>query len=48
LAIKLAEHSGLTLIGYARRDSFNVYTCPERLIVEPAPADSEIPCLVEA
>lgn len=47
LALELAEHCGLTLIGYARRDSFNVYTCPERLAHEPAPADLEMPCPVE-
>lgn len=48
LAIELAERCGLTLIGYARRDSFNVYTCPERLVAEPAPADLEMLCLAEA
>lgn len=31
LAVSLAEQAGLTLIGYARRDSFSVYTHPERL-----------------
>jgi FdhD protein len=31
LAVALAEEAGLTLIGYARRDSFNVYTHPGRL-----------------
>lgn len=47
LAIELAERCGLTLIGYARRDSFNVYTCPERLLPESAPADLETLCPVE-
>lgn len=47
LAIELAKRCGLTLIGYARRDTFNVYTCPERLLPEPAPADLEMPCSVE-
>lgn len=48
LAIELAERCGLTLIGYARRDSFNVYTCPERLLAESAPAGLEMLCPVEA
>jgi FdhD protein len=32
LAIELAERWGLTLIGYARREQFNLYTHPERLL----------------
>jgi FdhD protein len=32
LAIELAERWGLTLIGYARRDQFNLYTHPERML----------------
>jgi FdhD protein len=31
LAISVAEVAGVTLIGYARRDRFNVYTHPERI-----------------
>ncbi|HWQ05348.1 MAG TPA: formate dehydrogenase accessory sulfurtransferase FdhD [Longilinea sp.] len=31
LSIHLAEDLGITLIGYARRNQFNVYTHPERL-----------------
>jgi FdhD protein len=31
LAIAVAEQAGVTLIGYARRDRFNVYTHPERI-----------------
>lgn len=31
LAVQLAEESGVTLIGYAKRNQFNVYTHPERL-----------------
>jgi FdhD protein len=31
LAIRLAEQAGLTLIGYARRDRFTVYTHPARV-----------------
>lgn len=31
LSIHLAEELGITLIGYARRNQFNVYTHPERL-----------------
>jgi len=32
LSIEHAENSGITLIGYARRDSFIVYSHPERFI----------------
>lgn len=32
LAIELAEKHGITLIGYARRNQFNLYTHPERII----------------
>jgi FdhD protein len=32
LSIQLAERMGVTLIGYARRDRFNVYAHPERII----------------
>ncbi len=42
LAIQGAKQLGITLIGYARGDSFNVYTHPERILytpaAEPAPA----------
>jgi formate dehydrogenase assembly factor FdhD len=31
MAIELAQQYGITLIGYARRASFNVYTHPGRL-----------------
>ncbi len=31
LAIELAEHAGLTLVGFARGDSMNIYTHPERV-----------------
>lgn len=31
LAVQLAQESGVTLIGYAKRNQFNVYTHPERL-----------------
>ena len=34
LSIELAEKLGVTLIGYARRDRFNVYAFPERIIPE--------------
>lgn len=33
LSIEMAQHYGITLIGYARRNQFNVYTNPQR--VEP-------------
>jgi FdhD protein len=32
LSIDLAEKWGITLIGYARRDRFNLYTHPERIV----------------
>ncbi|KPL82796.1 hypothetical protein SE15_12135 [Thermanaerothrix daxensis] len=32
LSIRLAEQYGITLIGYARRSQFNIYTHPERII----------------
>jgi FdhD protein len=31
LSIELAQRWGVTLIGYARRDRFNIYTWPERI-----------------
>ncbi len=31
LAIQLAEETGMTLIGFLRNKSFNIYTCPERV-----------------
>jgi len=37
LSITLAEQWGITLIGYARRDRFNVYTHPWRMTPAPAP-----------
>ncbi len=33
LSIQMAEAWGITLIGYARRDRFNIYTHPERIAV---------------
>jgi FdhD protein len=36
LSIHLAEQWGITLVGYARRDRFRVYTHPERITVEQA------------
>jgi FdhD protein len=35
LSIQLAEKGGITLIGYARRDRFNVYTHPQRILPSP-------------
>jgi FdhD protein len=32
LSIEIAEKLGITLIGYARRDRFNVYTHPDRIL----------------
>jgi FdhD protein len=31
LAIDLAEDSGLTMVGFLRGQTMNVYTCPERI-----------------
>src|SRR5581483_5921339 len=31
LAIELADSCGLTLVGFLRGTSFNVYTCPSRI-----------------
>jgi FdhD protein len=35
LSIELADRFGITLIGYARRDRFNVYTHPDRITNAP-------------
>jgi FdhD protein len=32
LSLELAERWGMTVVGYARRDRFNVYTHPERIV----------------
>lgn len=34
LAVRQAEEKGILLIGFARGDSFNVYTSPERIVSE--------------
>ncbi len=34
LSIELAEAWGITLIGYARRNRFNLYASPERILLE--------------
>jgi hypothetical protein len=34
LAIEAAKRLGLTVIGYVRRHSFNLYTHPERLLYQ--------------
>ncbi|MGG0718458.1 formate dehydrogenase accessory sulfurtransferase FdhD [Robertmurraya massiliosenegalensis] len=33
LALELAEHLGITTIGFIRGESLNIYTCPERILV---------------
>lgn len=46
LSIELADRQGITLIGYARRNRFNVYTHPERILAsfqpEAATLDSSV------
>jgi len=34
LAIKIAEMSGMTLVGFVRGDRLNIYTNPERIIIK--------------
>ena len=41
LAIELARSAGLTLVGFARPGSHNVYTHPQRLLPTPAPHETE-------
>jgi len=31
LALELAEELGITTVGFIRNNSFNIYTCPERI-----------------
>lgn len=40
MSVGLADEWNITLVGYLRRNSMNVYTHPERLLVEPRPLDS--------
>jgi len=43
LSIELAEKWGITLIGYARRNRFNVYAHPERILpAVPNPASARL------
>ena len=45
LSIEIAEKSGITLIGYARRDRFTIYCHPQRVVAgssgEPACTETE-------
>ena len=41
LSIELAQKWGITLIGYARRNRFNIYTHPERILFAPESKDAE-------
>lgn len=33
LALELAEGLGITTVGFIRNDSLNIYTCPERILL---------------
>jgi FdhD protein len=35
LAVDLAAEAGLTLVGFVRGESMNVYTHPERIVLDP-------------
>jgi FdhD protein len=41
LSIQLAEQWGVTLVGYARRDRFNIYTHPHRILPSPITLEEE-------
>ena len=49
LSIEIAEKSGITLIGYARRDRFTVYCHPQRVVASPSgePACTETENMLE-
>jgi FdhD protein len=42
LSLELAERYGITLIGYARRNRFNLYTHPERILAVHPSSDTQI------
>ena len=46
LSIEAAKRLGVTVIGYVRRNSFNVYTHPERLLHQPPVARVEAEAVV--
>jgi FdhD protein len=46
LSIQLAQRLGVTLIGYARRNRFNIYANPQRIISKKLPAGDAFPELV--
>jgi FdhD protein len=33
LAVNIAAQLGITIVGFTREGRFNLYTCPERVIV---------------
>jgi len=35
LAVELAERAGITLVGFLREESYNIYTHPERIVLQP-------------
>jgi FdhD protein len=42
LSIQMAEQWGITLIGYARRNSFRIYAHPERILLDPNSKRKEV------
>ena len=34
MAIELAENEGITLVGFLREQSFNIYSCPDRIVFD--------------
>lgn len=43
LALSLAQDLNITMIGFAREDRLNIYTCPERVISTPAEPAPTLP-----
>jgi FdhD protein len=41
LAVSLAKEHGMTVLGFVRRDRFNIYSCPERIRTTVDPSSSQ-------